>query len=63
MGPEVMLIGLVVAVLALAYPLIALGRIWLYSKEQVELLREIRDDLKSQARGGEVDTGVWTLEE
>lgn len=35
-----------VAILIAIYPLLALGRIWLYSKQQVDLLREIRDELR-----------------
>ena len=30
------------------YPLLALGRIWLYSKQQVELLEQIRDSLQGR---------------
>lgn len=35
-----------IAAIVAVYPLLALGRIWLYSKQQVELLREIRDELR-----------------
>ena len=35
----------------LIYPLVALGRIWSYSRQQFDLLREIRRDL--QRGGGE----------
>jgi len=38
--------GLVFGLILLAYPYVALGRIWLYSKEQVELLREMRDAMR-----------------
>ncbi len=34
-------LGLIIG-LILLYPYLALGRIWLYSKQQVDLLREIR---------------------
>ncbi len=37
--------GIIVLILVL-YPYLALGRIWLYSKQQVELLREIRNALQ-----------------
>jgi hypothetical protein len=37
-------------VLLACYPFVALGRIWLYSKQQVELLREIRDELRRRAQ-------------
>jgi hypothetical protein len=37
-------VGLIIAV----YPLLALGRIWLYSKQQVELLTEVRDLLRQR---------------
>jgi hypothetical protein len=40
------LVSLVVVLIAAIYPYLALGRIWLYSKQQVELLREIRAALE-----------------
>jgi heme exporter protein D len=39
---------LVFAVVLWLYPLVALGRIWLYSKQQALLLREIRDLLRKE---------------
>ncbi len=42
--------GVVVAFIVAAYPFIALGRIWLYSKQQVELLREIRTGLEKHGK-------------
>ena len=44
LGCTSILIGLVVGI----YPLLALGRIWLYSKQQVQLLSEIRDLLRQR---------------
>ena len=38
--------GAVIGLVLLIYPYAALGRIWLYSKQQVELLQEIRDELR-----------------
>jgi hypothetical protein len=40
------LMGVILAI----YPFLALGRIWLYSKQQVELLREIRAILEQKVR-------------
>jgi len=45
--------GLVLLVLCLivaVYPLLALGRIWFYSKQQVQELRRIRETLENQPR-------------
>jgi hypothetical protein len=44
--PWVGIVGLVLALIIAVYPYLALGRIWLYSKQQVELLREIRAALE-----------------
>ena len=38
------LISALIGLILLIYPYAALGRIWLYSKQQVELLQEIRDE-------------------
>lgn len=45
------LFSLVVVLIAAIYPYLALGRIWLYSKQQVELLREIRAALEKTGKG------------
>ncbi len=42
-------VGLIIG-LILIYPYLALGRIWLYSKQQVDLLREIRDALRQDSK-------------
>ncbi len=39
--------GVFIIVLAM-YPFLALGRIWLYSKQQVQLLRDIRAILQKE---------------
>jgi len=41
-------VGIVVGVIIGIYPLIALGRIWLYSHQQVALLTEIRELLRQR---------------
>ena len=38
--------GVLIAAIVSVYPLLALGRIWLYSKQQVEILGQIRDELR-----------------
>ena len=38
------------------YSLLALGRIWLYSKQQVQLLTEIRDRLRDRPAIGRVES-------
>jgi hypothetical protein len=43
-GCVYLIIGVVIAV----YPLVALGRIWMYCKQQVELLSEMRDLLRQR---------------
>ena len=43
------LFGVIVALVLILYPYLALGRIWLYSKQQVELLREIKTALHQKA--------------
>ena len=40
--------GVLVFLVFALYPYLALGRIWLYSKQQVELLKEIRNSLASK---------------
>ena len=40
--------GIAVAMVVGIYPYLALGRIWLYSKQQVILLTEIRDLLRQR---------------
>ena len=37
--------GVIIFLIFVLYPYLALGRIWLYSKKQVELLEEIRSSL------------------
>ena len=44
------LLGLVIVLILLIYPYVALGRIWLYSKQQVELLREVRAALRQDSK-------------
>jgi hypothetical protein len=41
-------VGIAIGVIVAIYPLLALGRIWLYSKQQVALLTEIRDLLRQR---------------
>ncbi|MBV8519520.1 MAG: hypothetical protein JO197_19170 [Acidobacteria bacterium] len=40
--------GVVIAIIVALYPLVALGRIWFYSKQQVVLLIQIRDLLQNR---------------
>ena len=40
--------GALVTLILVVYFFLALGRIWYYSKQQVVLLKEIRDGLKRQ---------------
>jgi hypothetical protein len=42
------IIGISVTLILIIYPLLALGRIWLYSKQQVTLLREIKEELSKR---------------
>ena len=49
-GAGVALLLFFLVVLLVVYPYLALGRIWFYSKRQVQLMREIRDAL-SQRQG------------
>jgi hypothetical protein len=46
------LFGIFVILVLILYPYLALGRIWLYSKQQVVLLREIKAALERQRSGG-----------
>ena len=39
-------VGVVLMLVLALYPIVALGRIWLYSKQQVDLLREISSHLQ-----------------
>jgi hypothetical protein len=39
-------LAIAVSIVIVVYPFIALGRIWMYSKRQVELLEEVRDLLR-----------------
>ena len=40
--------GLFVALVFIIYPYLALGRIWYYSKQQVDLLKGIKEVLKDR---------------
>ncbi len=46
----VSVLGLLIVLIFLSYPCLALGRIWLYSKQQVDLLREIRAALQKDSK-------------
>ena len=50
LGGGAALFVLIVSLIIAVYPLLALGRIWLYSKQQVEELKKIREALASQSR-------------
>ncbi len=50
MPTAVSALGLLIVLILLSYPFLALGRIWLYSKQQVELLREIRATLRQGSK-------------
>jgi len=45
-GAGLGLVGFIIVLILALYPYLALGRIWLYSKQQVEFLREIRNALQ-----------------
>jgi hypothetical protein len=49
-GGGAALVLLVLCLIIAVYPLLALGRIWFYSKQQVQELRRIREALANQAR-------------
>lgn len=46
-------IGLILLAVLVLYPLVALGRIWYYAKQQLREMKEIRALLEGAQSGGE----------